>query len=36
MNAPGYFLSTSMRPREITFCNCINYGPNDGLDVDGL
>jgi len=35
-NAPGYFLSTSMRPRELTFCNCINYGPNDGLDVDAL
>ena len=35
-NLPGYFLSTSMRPREITFCNCINYGPNNGLDVDAL
>jgi hypothetical protein len=31
-NAPGYFLSSSLRPREITYCNCINYGPNDGLD----
>lgn len=31
-NVPGYFLSTSLRPREITYCNCINYGPNDGLD----
>lgn len=29
---PGYFLSSSVRPREITYCNCINYGPNDGLD----
>jgi len=34
--SPGYFLSTSMRPRELTYCNCINYGPNDGLDVDAL
>lgn len=30
------FLSSSVRPREITYCNCINYGPNDGLDVDAL
>jgi len=30
------FLSSSIRPREITYCNCINYGPNDGLDVDAL
>ena len=29
---PRYFLSSSVRPREITYCNCINYGPNDGLD----
>ncbi|HGJ65895.1 TPA: FAD-dependent oxidoreductase, partial [bacterium] len=35
-NAPGYFLSSSLRPREITYCNCINYGPNDGLDPDAL
>jgi hypothetical protein len=35
-NAPGYFLSSSLRPREITYCNCINFGPNDGLDVDAL
>ncbi|GAB4562840.1 MAG: FAD-dependent oxidoreductase [Anaerolineae bacterium] len=34
--APLYFLSTSIRPRELTYCNCINYGPNDGLDVDAL
>ncbi len=33
---PGYFLSSSLRPREITYCNCINYGPNDGLDVNAL
>ncbi len=33
---PGYFLSSSLRPREITYCNCINYGPNDGLDVEAL
>jgi hypothetical protein len=36
VNTPAYFLSTSMRPREITYCNCINYGPNNGLDVDAL
>lgn len=35
-NAPGYFLSSSLRPREITYCNCINYGPNDGLDPNAL
>jgi len=33
---PGYFLSSSLRPRELTYCNCINYGPNDGLDVDAI
>ncbi|UCH33105.1 MAG: FAD-dependent oxidoreductase [Armatimonadota bacterium] len=33
---PHYFLSSSVRPRELTYCNCINYGPNDGLDVDAL
>ena len=31
-----YFMSSSLRPRELTYCNCINYGPNDGLDVDAL
>ncbi len=35
-NALGYFLSCSLRPRELTYCNCINYGPNDGLDVCAL
>lgn len=35
-DAPGYFLSSSVRPRELTYCNCINYGPNDGLDVNAL
>ncbi|MFC1996333.1 FAD-dependent oxidoreductase [Chloroflexota bacterium] len=35
-DAPGYFLSSSVRPREITYCNCINYGPNNGLDPDAL
>lgn len=34
--APRYFLSSSLRPREITYCNCINYGPNDGLDPAAL
>ncbi len=35
-NAPAYFLSSSLRPREITYCNCINYGPNDGLSEAAL
>jgi len=35
-DAPGYFLASSLRPRELTYCNCINYGPNDGLDPDAL
>jgi hypothetical protein len=34
--APDWFMSTSIRPRELTYCNCINYGPNDGLDADAL
>jgi hypothetical protein len=33
---PGYFLACSIRPRELTYCNCINYGPNDGLDAEAL
>ena len=35
-DAPGYFLASSLRPRELTYCNCINYGPNDGLDPVSL
>ena len=31
-----WLLSSSLRPRELTYCNCINYGPNDGLDPDAL
>jgi hypothetical protein len=31
-----YFLSSSVRPREITYMNCINHGPNDGLDPEAL
>jgi len=31
-----YFFATSVRPRELTYVNCINYGPNDGLDPDAL
>jgi hypothetical protein len=31
-----YFFATSMRPRELTYVNCINYGPNDGLDAEAL
>jgi hypothetical protein len=34
--APLYFLSTSIRPRELTYCNCLNFGPNDGLDPEAL
>ncbi len=33
---PSYFFAVSVRPRELTYCNCINYGPNDGLDADAL
>lgn len=33
---PGYFFASSLRPRELTYCNCINYGPNDGLDPEAL
>lgn len=31
-----YFFATSVRPREFTYVNCINYGPNDGLDAEAL
>jgi len=31
-----YFYASSLRPRELTYCNCINYGPIDGLDPEGL
>ncbi|MFB3880609.1 MAG: FAD-dependent oxidoreductase [Armatimonadota bacterium] len=31
-----YFFATSVRPREFTYVNCINYGRNDGLDPDAL
>lgn len=31
-----YFFACSLRPREFTYCNVINYGPNDGLDPDAL
>lgn len=34
--APVYFFSTSLRPRELTFCNCINHGPTDALDPAAL
>ncbi|MFX0141661.1 MAG: FAD-dependent oxidoreductase [Candidatus Hodarchaeota archaeon] len=27
-----YFFASSLRPNELTYCNCLNYGPNDGLD----
>lgn len=33
---PEYFMSSSLRPNELTYCNCINYGPNDGLDAEAL
>ena len=36
METPGYFLSSSLRPRELTYCNCINLGPTDALDVEAL
>ncbi|MGI6368846.1 MAG: FAD-dependent oxidoreductase [Anaerolineae bacterium] len=33
---PNYFLSSSLRPREITYMNCINYGPNDGMSAEAM
>ena len=27
---------SSLRPRELTYCNCIGYSPNDALDPDDL
>jgi len=33
---PGYFLSSSLRPRELTYCNCINFGGLDPLDPEDL
>ena len=35
-NIPWYFIATSLRPGELTYCNCINFGPNDGLDAEAL
>ncbi len=35
-DAPGYFLSSSLRPRELTYCNCINFGELDPLDPEDL
>jgi len=31
-----YFYASSLRPNELTYCNCLNYGPNDGLDPKRL
>ncbi len=31
-----YFYATSLRPNELTYCNCLNYGPNDGLNPKEL
>ena len=31
-----YFYASSLRPNELTYCNCLNYGPNDGLDPERL
>jgi hypothetical protein len=33
---PRYFIASSLRPRELTYCNCINYGPIDCLNPDQL
>jgi len=35
-DAPSYFLSSSLRPRELTHCNCINFGDLDPLQPEGL
>jgi hypothetical protein len=34
--APHYFLSSSLRPRELTYCNCINHGNLDALSPEDL
>ena len=31
-----YFYASSLLPNELTYCNCLNYGPNDGLDPEEL
>ncbi len=31
-----FFYAASLCPNELTYCNCINYGPNDGLDPEEL
>jgi hypothetical protein len=31
-----FFYAASLCPNEFTYCNCINYGPNDGLDPHAL
>ena len=31
-----FFYAASLRPNELTYCNCLNYGPNDGLDPHAL
>jgi len=31
-----YFFASSLRPNELTYCNCLNVGPNDGLDAEAL
>ncbi|MFO7957597.1 MAG: FAD-dependent oxidoreductase [Candidatus Brocadiia bacterium] len=34
--APGYFLSSSLRPQELTYCNCINFSGLDPLNPEDL
>ena len=31
-----FFYAASLCPNELTYCNCINYGPVDGLDPHAL
>ncbi|MBD3254531.1 MAG: FAD-dependent oxidoreductase [Candidatus Lokiarchaeota archaeon] len=31
-----YFYASSLCPNELTYCNCLNFGPNDGLDPERL
>ncbi len=35
-NIPRYFLTTSIRPNELTYVNCINFGPLDSLSRDDI
>ncbi|MHC4593124.1 MAG: FAD-dependent oxidoreductase [Planctomycetota bacterium] len=35
-NVPQYFFASSLRPRELTYCNCINFDDPDSLSPEDL